>query len=206
MMNNTFCPDKRKPRLNASGLCIAFLLLCGATLIWAQVDKPAEPKKLNEMYSGTAFVQVAGRSGNFGLSIYVDSYSTDEEVAQLAQILRDKGSDELLNAVSKLKGKGRLSPTGRVGTDIKVIRVRKTEKGCRIFLVTDRPITFVELYNGTRSRDYQFGVVQLDLDEQGAGEGAMLVATKISFDKENQLELEHYGIDPVRLANVRKEK
>jgi len=49
-------------------------------------------------------------------------------------------------------------------------------------------------------------VVQLDLDEKGNGEGAMLVATKIRFDQDNQLELEHYGIDPVRLANVRKEK
>ena len=73
-------------------------------------------------------------------------------------------------------------------------------------MVTDRPISFVELYNGTRSRDYEFGVVQLDLDEKGNGEGAMLMATKIRFDRDNQLELEHYGIDPVRLANVRKEK
>ena len=208
-MNNTnellprrSCPVKAARR----ALGILVLLCCVLTLVWAQSGKAPEEKKLNELYSSTAFARAAGGSATFGLSVYIDAYSPDNEIAQLAQTLRDKGNYELLNAVSKLKSKGRLSPTGRVGTDVKVIRVRQTEKGRRIFLVTDRPISFVELYNGTRSRDYEFGVVQLDLDEKGNGEGAMLVAMQIRFDKDNQLELEHYGIDPVRLANVRKEK
>jgi hypothetical protein len=76
------------------------------TLVWAQSDKAPEPKKLNELYSSTAFARAAGASGTFGLSVYVDAYSTDDEITQLAQILRDKGSDELLEAVSKLKSKG----------------------------------------------------------------------------------------------------
>jgi len=188
------------------GLGVVLAILCGAALLGAQSEKPAKPKKLNELYTSTAFVRTGARSGMIGVNLYVDAYSTDEEVIQLAQTLREKGSEGLLKAVSKLKGKGRLAPTGHVGTDIKVIRVRKTETGRRIFLVTDRPLAFLELYNSTRSRDYSFGVIQLDLDEQGKGEGVMLAATKISFDKENQLELEHYGIDPVRLTNIRKEK
>ena len=208
-MNNTneLLPRRSRPvKAARRALGILVLLGCALSLVWAQSGKAPEEKKLNELYSSTAFARAAGASGTFGLSVYIDAYSSDDEIAQLAQTLRDKGSDELLNVVSKLNSKGRLSPTGRVGTDVKVIRVRQTEKGRRIFLVTDRPISFVELYNGTRSRDYEFGVVQLDLDEKGNGEGAMLVATKIRFDKDNQIELEHYGIDPVRLANVRKEK
>jgi len=207
-MNNNELPARRSRLMTGYRCAIGMFVVvcCALTVVWAQSEKAPEVKELNELYSSTAFARAAGRSGTFGLNVYVDAYSTDEEVAQLAQILHDKGSDELLRAVSKLKSKGRLSPTGRVGTDVKVIRVRQTDKGRRIFLITDRPISFVELYNGTRSRDYQFGVVQLDLDGQGNGEGAMLVATKISFDKDNQLELEHYGIDPVRLANVRKEQ
>jgi len=208
-MNRTNHLLSRRSRLTTTACCAlgTFVLICCAlTLVWAQAEKTPESKKLNELYSSTAFARAGGASGTFGLSVYIDAYSTDDEIAQLAQTLRDKGSNELLDAVSKLKPKGRLSPTGRVGTDVKVIRMHKTEKGRRIFLVTDRPISFVELYNGTRSRDYEFGVVQLDLDEKDNGEGAMLVATKIRFDTNNELELEHYGIDPVRLANVRKEK
>jgi len=101
-------------------------------------------------------------SGTFGLSVHIDAYGTDDEIAQLTQRQRDKGSDELLNAVSKLKSNGRLSPTGRVGTEVKVIGVRGTEKGRRILLVTDRRISLVELYKRTRSRDYEFGLVQLE--------------------------------------------
>ena len=42
-----------------------------------------------------------------------------------------------------------------------------------IVMVTNRPMSFGELYNGTRSTDYQFGIVVLDVDKNGKGTGQL---------------------------------
>jgi hypothetical protein len=42
------------------------------------------------------------------------------------------------------------------------------------------------------------------VDKDGKGEGKMAVATKIKFDKaKNTIDLENYGIEPVRLNDVK---
>ncbi len=55
--------------------------------------------------------------------------------------------------------------------------------------------------------DYPFTLVEIRLDKDGKGEGKASVATKITFDKDkNQVELENYSSEPVRLNNVKVEK
>jgi hypothetical protein len=63
-----------------------------------------------------------------------------------------------------------------------------------------------ELRNSPRSRDYEFGIVQLQINDKGENKGVMYPVSKVRFNKENQLEIEHYGIDPVTLMNLRQEK
>jgi len=70
--------------------------------------------------------------------------------------------------------------------------------------VMNRSLGFVELRQGGRSRDYQFSVIELIVNEKGEGEGVALTAAKISFNKENQLEVENYGQSPIRITNVRR--
>ena len=184
-------------------------LLMGGTVMYpAAQSNPGDKKEkeqVREAYAASAMVRAGGRSTMMTVTIHIDGFSPDAEVLGLAETLRDQGSEALLKAMGKLKAKGRLAPTGHIGTDIRVIRSRPTEKGGRrVILVTDRPITFAELRQGSRSRDYEFGIIQLDLDEHGKGEGALLAAAKIKFNDDNTIEFEHYGIDPVRLMNVRK--
>jgi len=73
-------------------------------------------------------------------------------------------------------------------------------------LATDRPISFPELYNGTRSRDYPIGIVVLDLDKDGKGGGSFAPLCKVRFNKKGELEIENYAQKPFRLANVYREK
>jgi len=64
-----------------------------------------------------------------------------------------------------------------------------------------------EARNQPRTMDYPFTLIEIHLDKDGKGEGKASVATKISFDKDkNQLELENYSSEPVRLNNVKVEK
>jgi hypothetical protein len=67
-------------------------------------------------------------------------------------------------------------------------------------------MSFAELSNSPRSRDYKFTIIELRLDASGDGEGTIFYATKLKFNKKGELELEHFGQKPIRLANVRKLK
>jgi hypothetical protein len=54
-----------------------------------------------------------------------------------------------------------------------------------------------------RTIDYAFTLIEIRVDREGKGEGKMAVATKISFDKKkNQIELENYSSEPVRLNSL----
>lgn len=73
-------------------------------------------------------------------------------------------------------------------------------------MATNRPISFPELWNGTRSTDYPIGIVVLDVDKNAKGTGSFAPACKIKFNKKGELEIENYGQKPFRLANVHREK
>jgi hypothetical protein len=73
-------------------------------------------------------------------------------------------------------------------------------------MVTNRPMSFGELYRGGRSLDYQFGIVVLNVDKNGKGTGTLAPVCKIKFNKKNELEIENYGQKPFRLANVYLQK
>ncbi len=181
------------------------LFLCGAVssllLQSAEATKDKEKKK-SETYSATAIV-TSGVSGMVSLTITIDSYTSDEEALQLAEILKTKGPDALAKAIDKTD-RGRIAPVGRLGNDINVARTFQTEKGRVIRLLMDRPIGFLELRRGGRSTDYEFGIVELLLDEKGEGSGVALGAAKIKFNEKNQLEVENYGTSPIRITNVHR--
>jgi hypothetical protein len=159
-----------------------------------------EPKP--EVYSVTA-VYTSGPAKTIQIKIYIRSYTPDEEVVQLATILKNEGPDALLKAIKKVE-RGRLAPVRKTGTDVGVVRIRPTEKGTRISMLMERPIGFVELYRGMRTEDYPFGILQMEIGPDGKGEGALILAAKITFTKDNQIEVENYGIQPLRLMGVSK--
>jgi hypothetical protein len=163
---------------------------------------------LPSQYSATAFGQAGGTAGkSFGLTIYVTDTTDDEQVKQLAAVLMQKGQDGLVKALGDVKDKGRVAPTGSVGTGVRIVRIRPGKDGGQhIVLVTDRPISFPELYNGTRSTQYKLGIVVLDVDKDGKGTGTFAPLVKVKFNKNQQLEIENYGQKPFRLANVYRQK
>jgi hypothetical protein len=59
----------------------------------------------------------------------------------------------------------------------------------------------VEAMKNPRSRDYQFGVVEIVLESDGKGQGNLIAAAKIEF-KDKNLEIESFGLEPFRITNV----
>ena len=185
---------------------VTVLACCGLVAMLAQsAQEPKKKKKKKEQYSATAMVTTGVAGGSvFQVNLYIDDYTTDEERLQLAQALIEGGSDALRKGMDKMK-KGRVSVVGRTGTEVNYIRAWPMENGTRIIMATERPMTFFELRRGTRSRDYEFGIIELVVDEKGRGSGVLIAAAKIKFIEDQQkIEIEHYGIDPIRLTNVRR--
>jgi hypothetical protein len=163
---------------------------------------------LPAQYAATAVGQAGAAAGKtFGLTIYVEGVTPDGDVDELIATLKHKGQDGLVSALENTKDKGRVSPTGSVGSGMRFVRIRPTKDGGQhIALATNRPISFPELYRDSRSTDYKIGIVVLNVDKDGKGTGTFSPLCKVKFNKKNELEIEHYGQKPFRLVNVYRQK
>jgi hypothetical protein len=159
-------------------------------------------------FSATAFGDAGVLAGkSFGLDVYITAWTTDQQVKDYGSVLKEKGPDGLVSMMEKTEDVGRLSPAGFVGSGFRLARYRPTPNdGLHIVMVTNRPMSFGELYRSGRSTDYQFGILVLDVDKNGKGTGKLAPICKIKFDKKNELEIENYGQRPFRLANVYLQK
>jgi hypothetical protein len=186
------------------------LVLSGSTLsgAFAQNGDSKPLTVLPRQFAATAVGQAGSMAGRtFGLNIYITGWTTNQQVKDYISVLKEKGPDGLVNAMEKTSDVGRLSPTGFVGSGFRFARYRPTANGgLHIVMVTNRPMSFGELYRGGRSTDYQFGIVVLDVDKNGKGTGLLAPVCKIKFNKKNDLEIENYGQKPFRLANVYLQK
>lgn len=184
-------------------LATAVLLTCLASSNARAQTAPAQ-LNLPAQFAATAFGQagsVAGKS--FGMTIYLDEVTSDGEIDELVSTLKTKGQDGLVSALENLRDSGRVSPTGSVGTGMRVVRVHPAKNGgFHIVLATNRPISLPELFNATRSTNYPIAIVVMDVDKDGKGTGTFSPACKVKFNKKNVLEIETYGQKPFRLANV----
>ncbi len=190
-------------------MCVLLILsICVHPNVFAQTADVNSAPVLPQQYAATAFGQAGVAAGkSFGLTVFISRWTTDQELQPYIATLKESGSNALVKALNKTKDVGRLSPTGFVGSGFRIARFRPTPGGgLHIVMVTDRPISFGEAYNSTRSKDYPFGIVVLDVDKDGNGTGTLAPICKIKFNKKGELEIEHFGQKPLRLTNVRREK
>jgi len=146
-----------------------------------------------------------GRLRTQSLQIAIERWSTDAERNALLDTIVEKGVDHLLDAVKKITPRaGYIRTTTSLGWAIQFARYEDLPNGGkRVIFATDRPMSLYELQNNTRSADYDFMVCEMRLGPDGKGEGKLVTAAKVSYDKEKrQLEIENYGNEPVRLTQV----
>jgi len=176
------------------------ILVIVSTVLCQDAAKP-------DTYMGVA-MGTGGSVGakSIGFDFRVNRYTTDEEVDQLAALLKEKGQDALRRAMEKLDV-GRVNPVGSTGNQIAVARKKQVGTETVITIVTARIMPFVELYRNGRSTDYPFGFIQVKLNDKSEGGGQILVAAKIRFDKKKQhYEIESLGNQYIKAVNVRPAK
>jgi len=139
------------------------------------------------------------------LDIVIERWSTDQEREQLRVALIEKGPDALLAALQKIKPRAGYIRSGtRLGWDIHYARLQPFGNGGqRVFVATDRPMSFWELRNKPRSVEYEFTLAEIRLTKDGKGEGKLVPAAKVSWNKDTRtVEIENYGIEPARLTEI----
>ena len=187
-----------KFQLSRVVLFVSSLLLCLGFTAFTQDKAPAEA------YSGVAMGtggSVGGKTIQFDFRI--TQYTTDEEVQNFAQLVKDKGTDALRRALEK-EDKGRINAAGSTGNQIAVARKKQHGSDTIITIVTARTMPFIELYNNGRTTDYPFGFLQVKLDANGQGTGQIMAAAKIRFDKKKgEYQIESYGNQYIKAVNVR---
>lgn len=159
-----------------------------------------------EQYSAT----VVGTQGplsarSIGVNIYIDEYTTDQEVMELYELLVEGGQDMLRRKLEKIE-KGRIAPTFSVGNDIAIARVFQKEEGRLIRIVTARTMPFLEMYIGGRSTDYPFGLMEFTIGKDGKGQGVVIGAAKVKLSKDGTISIESYGHEPLKVVNVKLEE
>jgi hypothetical protein len=195
-----------------------------ATAIAAQGGaKPAQSGTASVAPSATDKVTINGWALNMSniatganqtIRINIDSWSNQSQREHLISTFLEKKQEGLLRELEKQPERGRFNFPGymgpdpnnifRLGTDIRyAMSFPGEDGGRRIVIITPRVIGFQEARNQPRTYDYPFTLFEMRFDKSGKGEGRMAYATQIMFDKKkNQIELENYSSEPVRLQNL----
>ena len=195
-----------KTAVRARFLAGAFggLMAFGGFFSLAQ-EKKEKPKR--EYIEATADGTSTQMGRRVSVIITIEGYSTPEDQKILLEAFDKGGSEGLLDAVSKMKSKGRIAIPGTLGYDLTYIREFKTAEGRKIRFVTDRPITFTEARNSTRSKDYSLSGGEINLSPvKDKSAGILAPACQFKIEKKtNELQLEFYQ-NPWKLINIRYSK
>ena len=182
-------------RLLCKGLTgsIFFLLMVVGTILQAQGRMTIQA---TAMGTSTQLGKI------YNVNIIIEQFSTPADQKALIEAFKRSGQDGLVNVLEDMTSKGRVRfASGGVGNDVKYIIELPSDKGRKLRLITDRNLAFGELYNGTRSRDYSVGAIELVLTPDGKGSGTVLPACKLRVNKKTkQIEIETYQ-NPWKLSN-----
>ena len=183
--------------------------ICGVVVAAGMASRvDAQTKGGPERYNATAINMGSGPAVAGRVLIQVDRWTSPADREKLLKLFVEKGADKLLDALQDSPKVGYIRLPQTLAWDLRyAFESPLPEGGRRVVLVTDRPIGFKEAASSSRRLDYPFTMIEIRFTPDGAGVGKMSVYTKISLSKDKQtIELENYGIEPVRLTEVRIEK
>ncbi len=180
---------------------LSLILLCLAlvTLLAAKVV----PERYLAFVVLPAGMESRTGGGTTQLNIYVNGYTSDEQMNKLRDVFDDgKNPDALLSAIQKMPSLGLVSVPGQVPYDIKIIRTRDVDGGREITMITDRPIGYWEAMNSPVTQNYPYGMVQFTVDKDGKGKGQAWILGKMKSIGPTKVVLDDYGVLPIQFPSI----
>lgn len=173
-------------------------------------DEKKDPDTFTATVLQTANMRLPG-GGTFQITMNVERWTSVEERKRLLGVFKEDGSEALMKELRKQKAGYIVPPAFSRWPSWEVdvaSSIPQADGGRIVRLFTERPIAFGEAYYNTRSKDYEFGIVELRLDAKGEGQGATIPAAKLSLNDEGEIVVEStpYSTGPQRLMGVREWK
>jgi len=154
-----------------------------------------------DQFTGSLVNTVAGARFSQPFILSVDHYTGGAEVQHLTGLLAEKGPYSLRDELWK-HSVGYLRIGGRLGVPVAAVLSQDTATGRKLTVVLNRPLSAFEVQYYARSSMYPFSVLELDLDQNGAGQGTLIGAARMRM-LGNTLEIQSLGVQPLRLLAVR---
>lgn len=156
-----------------------------------------------ETFAATAQVKSAAGTITAPIQIQIQRYTPDFDRTAVESALKGGGYPAFLTALQKAPQVGSVA-AGDQTFAIRWAREVKTDKGRTIAIVTDTPMFFV---GGGRKdpkprEGYRVGVIQLLVDDAGAGSGTMAAAARVKPGGESGVQIDDYAEAPITLAKV----
>jgi hypothetical protein len=186
---------KPTTRLLTAAAHVAAVFVCIAGLA-------AQTHGVKEEFTAVAIASDEFGSGAGTVLIRIDRWSTEAERTRLVNTLQQKGSRALLDELSDARPVGTIRTPDSLAYDLRYAHETKGADGIRqIVIATDRPIGFWEAANSSRTLDYPFTVIQMQIGPGGKGKGTMSYATRIrAYGK--VIELENFSTAPIMLTDI----
>jgi hypothetical protein len=184
-------------------ICIAAL----GTLIPAGAAPRAQTQGDPEEFTAFAINMGALTGGGTAqLIININKWNSQAERDALFSVLKEKGQEALLNQLRRAKSVGTLRTPNSIGYDLRLaLEEPGKEGGRRVLVVTDRPVGFGEATNRPPSIEYPFTVIDMQIPQNGYGQGTMSIAAKIIPAGRTVL-IENYDTQPVQLNRIEARK
>ena len=154
-------------------------------------------------------ISAGGLRNPFGtarIEIHLNRLSAPGQREQLLQKLKE-GRGELLEGLRKAPSVGTIRFNTELAWDLRYAAVRMgPENTVQVFLATDRPMSFEELWYQPQYIDYPFTLIDLELVPGGKGKGTMILAGQIRGDESGRfVHVEDYGSMPIQLNELEAE-
>lgn len=169
-----------------------FSVLLALGLLAVVVSPAFSSKSKNETIEATAMGTGNQMGQMIGISVEIYDFSTPED-RQLLVSAFEKGQNQgLVNALTKMHAVGHISITGTLGYDLAFIRMTPTSTGRKIRFVTNRQLTFGEVWADAQSTAYNLTAGEFDIDDtdKSKSTGILYPAAKLVIDKQGQLQID----------------
>lgn len=184
----------------------ALALLISGSLLGADSSPAQSSKKLKdgpETFNARASVTSQDGRGDAYVTIRVDRYTPEKNIAIMEKALKDGGTEQFLVELKRAPLAGQFE-VGTRSFAVRWARQKATEKGRVITFVVDQPVYFVGagVPGAKEKTGFNLAVLQITIDDAGVGEGTVVPAAKVKPGGPTGVEVESYSDAPVKLHSV----
>jgi hypothetical protein len=194
------------------------LALCVLVMPQPRADgRSAVLEQLREQFVARA-VSVSGPADAGPIEIYIERWSTDDEVDTLRGALVQGNAGKLLPVLQQQKRRAGVvlmpgvqahGARTRTRTPRNLLFAREvvTPTGRRVIAASDEHLGLGELGLDARRSISEFNLIDIRFGENGTGVGKVAAAADVAFSPATKMfEVKNYANQPVRLMDVRSEK